>query len=187
MGGDDRYVGNIFLGGDPALAYGADVAPAVATERATAPPATTGTRRRSRTTSRSWPTPPAATTNDSGTSSSRCTSATTSTPPAPRPSRPSRGRSTLDGSDVTATVVDEGAEVYLDCHLPVAFDAIRVDSVSGSDLERVRFVDADFEEPDGTPVVLTADLVGAEKTSTDSYPPGPLTTLTSGSPRIRVW
>jgi len=98
-----------------------------------------------------------------------------------------QGAMTLDGSDVTATVVDEGAEVYLDCHLPIAFDTIRVHSVSGADLERVRLVDADFEEPDGTPIALTADLVGADKTSTNSYPPGPLTTLTSGSPRIRVW
>ena len=98
-----------------------------------------------------------------------------------------QGATVLAGSDVTAAVVDEGAEVYLECHLPAAFDNVRVDTVSGADLERVRFVDADFEEPDGTPVVLTADLVGADKTPASSYPAGPLTALTSGSPRIRVW
>ena len=93
----------------------------------------------------------------------------------------------LADSDISATVVDEGAEVYLECHLPVAFDDVRVDTVSGADLERVRFVDADFEEPDGTPVVLDADLVGVDKAPTSSYPAGPLTLLASGSSRIRVW
>ena len=147
----------------------------------------TDTRHRWRPTSRWWPIPPAATINASRASSSRSSSATTCTPPGPRPSRPSRGRSSSTGTDVTAAVVDEGAEVYLECHLPVDFDTVRVDAVSGADLERVRFVDADFEEPDGTPVVLGADLVGADKTPSGSYPPGPLTALASGSSRIRVW
>ena len=73
-----------------------------------------------------------------------------------------QGATVLEG-DVTAAVVDEGAEVYLECQLPADFDDVRVDTVSGADLERVRFVDADFEEPDGTPVVLGADLVGSPR------------------------
>ena len=97
------------------------------------------------------------------------------------------GATVLAGGDVTAAVVDEGAEVYLECQLPADFDNVRVDSVSGADLERVRFVDADFEEPDGTPVVLAADLVGADKIPANSYPPGPISALSSGSSRIRVW
>ena len=84
-------------------------------------------------------------------------------------------------------MVDEGAEVYLECQLPADFDTLRVDTITGADLERVRFVDADFEEPDGTPIVLGADLVGVDKTPSSSYPAGPLTALASGSSRIRVW
>ena len=98
-----------------------------------------------------------------------------------------QGAIILTGTDVTAGVVDEGAEVYLECQLPVDFDSIRIGTVGGADFERVRFVDADFEEPDGTPVVLGADLVGADKTPSGSYPAGPLTALASGSSRIRVW
>jgi hypothetical protein len=97
-----------------------------------------------------------------------------------------QGAVLLDG-DLTAAVVDEGAEVYLECQLPVEFDTLRVDTITGADLERVRFVDADFEEPDGTPVVLGADLVGVDKTSSNSHPAGPLTALSSGTSRIRVW
>ena len=59
--------------------------------------------------------------------------------------------------------------------------------VGGADLERVRFVDADFEEPDGTPAVLGADLMGVDKTTTSTHSAGPITALASGSSRIRVW
>ena len=55
------------------------------------------------------------------------------------------------------------------------------------DLERVRFVDADFEEPDGSPASLDTDLVGDRKTDGQTYPAGPIAALASGCSRIRVW
>ena len=60
-------------------------------------------------------------------------------------------------------------------------------TVGGADLERVRFVDADFEEPDGTPAVLATDLVGAVKTPIGLLPGWTLAALTSGVSRTRVW
>ena len=140
---------------------------------ATAPPATTGTRRRWRPTSRWWLIPPAATTNASRDVKQPVFIRDNVYAAGAKAFEAEQGAIILTGSDVTATVVDEGAEVYLECHLPVAFDAIRVDTVSGADLERVRFVDADFEEPDGTPVVLAADLVGADKTPSGLLPGRP--------------
>ena len=59
--------------------------------------------------------------------------------------------------------------------------------LTGRDLERVRFVDAEFEEPDGSPAVLDTDLVGARKTEGLDYPAGPLARLTSGASRIHIW
>lgn len=97
------------------------------------------------------------------------------------------GATVLPDGDATATVVDEGTEVFLECTLPGPFDDARVQTVSGVDLERVRFVDADFEEPDGSPAVLATDLVGADKAPTGSYPAGPISTLPSGHSRTRVW
>jgi hypothetical protein len=88
---------------------------------------------------------------------------------------------------VIATVVDEGAEVYLESNLPAEFDNVRLGIITGSDLERVRFVDAEFEERDGSPAVLATDLVGVEKTREGSYPAGPITPLASGEARTRVW
>ena len=67
------------------------------------------------------------------------------------------------------------------------FDDVRVGVVTGSDLDRVRFVDADFEERDGSSALLAADLVGAAKTGHDTYPVGPIAALASGTRRTRVW
>ena len=97
------------------------------------------------------------------------------------------GATHLSDGDATVRVVDEGAEVYLECSLPASFDDVRVPSVGGADLVRVRFVDAEFEEPDGTPSVMAADLVGAERTASGSYPAGPVNDLASGTSRTRVW
>ncbi len=186
-GGDDRYIGNIFLGGDPALAYGPKSS---RPGRRVVGHGTAG--------------------YDGHPSSIEAYLALVADPTRGDHERfkgvkqpvfirdnvyaagatgfeAEQGAVVLADSDVTATVVDEGAEVYLECHLPVDFDDMRVESVSGADLEPVRFVGADFEERDGTPVVLGADLVGADKTPGSSYPAGPLTGLGSSNSRIRVW
>ena len=104
-----------------------------------------------------------------------------------RPFEAEKGATVLTGTDVVATVVDEGAEVYLESRLPAEFDNVRLGIITGFDLERVRFVDAEFEERDGSPAVLATDLVGVEKTRHDSYSAGPITALASGVARTRVW
>jgi hypothetical protein len=106
---------------------------------------------------------------------------------AATPFEAEKGATVLTGNDVIATVVDEGAEVYLESNLPAEFDNVRLGIITGSDLERVRFVDAEFEERDGSPAVLATDLVGVEKTREGSYPAGPITALASGEARTRVW
>ncbi|MFD6142435.1 right-handed parallel beta-helix repeat-containing protein [Promicromonospora sp. NPDC060271] len=88
---------------------------------------------------------------------------------------------------VKVAVVDEGEHVYLETELPQALAAPRTDLVTGIDLPRVRFADADFEAPDGTVLVLDTDLVGERKRPGTSYAAGPLNALTSGTARARVW
>ena len=82
-------------------------------------------------------------------------------------------------------IIDEGNEVYLELSLPAAATASRINVVTGRDLERVRIADADFENPDGTPISADIDLVGTRKTPGTLYPVGPVATI--GSSRIRVW
>jgi Right handed beta helix region len=98
-----------------------------------------------------------------------------------------QGALVLDGADVRVAVVEAGDEVYLEAELPEAFDQARRGLIAGNDLERVRFVDADFEERDGTPARLDIDLVGVRKTGDGTYPAGPIAALAAGSSRIRVW
>ena len=90
-------------------------------------------------------------------------------------------------ADAVVTVVDEGSEVYLESRLPAEFDNVRLGIITGSDLERVRFVDAEFEECDGSPALLATDLVGLDKAPPGSYPAGPIATLASGLARTRLW
>jgi hypothetical protein len=94
---------------------------------------------------------------------------------------------TLSGCDIRATVVDEGDQVHLETQLPAAFDNARVSVITGADLEPVRFVDAEYEEPDGSPASATVDLIGTAKLQDRLYPPGPLASLTPGRTRLRLW
>jgi len=184
-GGDDRHIGNVFLGGDPASAYGPTSRAGQRADHGTAGynghPAsveaylalvadpTRGDHERFMDVKQ-----PVFIRDNVYAAGAKAFEA-------------EKGAIVLADSDVTAAVLDEGTEVYLECRLPIAFDNVRIDAVSGADLERVRFVDADFEEPDGSPVVLAADLVGVDKTQYSSYPAGPIAALASGTSRIRVW
>ncbi|WP_305787095.1 right-handed parallel beta-helix repeat-containing protein [Symbioplanes lichenis] len=87
----------------------------------------------------------------------------------------------------TVSILTEGDQVHLVADLPSAFDNARVGLVGGRDLPRVRFADADFEEPDGTPAVITTDLTGAARSATEPAAPGPIAALSSGSTRTRIW
>ena len=84
-------------------------------------------------------------------------------------------------------LVDEGDEVYLVAHLPEAFGQVRLGVVTGADLPRVRFTDADFEERDGSPLVVDVDLVGERKETGRTYPAGPIASLVPGTSHVRVW
>ena len=103
--------------------------------------------------------------------------------------RPSDGEPdalVLDG-EAAVTVEEDGDEVYLRALLPDGFDAAHVGVVTGADLEHVRFVDADFEERDGAPLVIDTDLIGVRKEHGQDYPAGPLAALRPGTTRLRVW
>lgn len=82
-------------------------------------------------------------------------------------------------------IIDEGEEVYLSCELPESFENILGQVHSTSTLKRVRIVDADFENPDGSDVVLDTDLLDEQKA--DKSPLGPIALLRKGKNYIKVW
>lgn len=85
------------------------------------------------------------------------------------------------------TVLDEGREVYLEADLPDAVHEFSVPVVTGADLGRVRYPDAEFEDPAGNLVLVDRDISGTTKHIGENYPAGPFSTLSHGARRIRVW
>jgi hypothetical protein len=183
VGGDDRYVGNVFVGGDLAAAYGREVEGVS--------PASFGTA--------AYDGHPA--------SFEQYLARIDEQPPGDHQrflgikqavyarenvyaggARPFEGeRDPVVLGAVTASVVDEGDAVYLETELPPEFGQALVGVVAGRDLERVRFADADFEERDGSPAVLDVDLLGERKQPGRKFAAGPVAGLAAGSARVRVW
>ncbi|MHA6526033.1 right-handed parallel beta-helix repeat-containing protein [Tessaracoccus sp. G1721] len=184
MGGDDRWIGNVFLGGDGREAYGPTARPSQVTGYGTAG-------------------------YDGHPSSFEDYLARLDDPSlgdherfagvrqpvylrdnvylsGARPFEAETRASVLDGAARVA-VVEEADGVYLETELPAGFEADVVGLISGRDLGRVRFVDAEFEERDGTPARLDADLVGGLKEEGGSYAAGPVVGLGEGTSRTRVW
>ncbi|HEX9042800.1 MAG TPA: right-handed parallel beta-helix repeat-containing protein [Trebonia sp.] len=184
-GGDDRYVGNVFLGGDAAAAYGPHALGSA--------PAGYGT----------------AGYDGSPATFAEYLARVAERPPShdhrrfPGVKQPAYLRDNVYGpgarafaaeasalaltQDVSLEVADEGTEVYLEARLPADFGRSGLGVVTGADLPRVRFADADFEERDGSPVVIDVDLLGERKEPGRSYPAGPIASLGPGSSRVRVW
>ncbi|HLS04113.1 MAG TPA: right-handed parallel beta-helix repeat-containing protein, partial [Actinomycetales bacterium] len=85
------------------------------------------------------------------------------------------------------SVIDEGESVYLEADIPAAFDSLKVGLITGADLVPVRVAGVDFEAPDGSPVRADVDLVGNSKTAANQYAAGPIANLASGKSRIQIW
>ena len=184
-GGDDRHVGNIFLGGDTTLAY--------------------------RSTSRTGQSAGYGTAGYNGHPASmeeylalvgdptRGDHERFNTVKQPvyvfenvyaagaQPFEAEKGAVVLNDDHATITIVEEGAEVHLETRLPAAFDNAGIGVITGADLEPVRFVDADFEDPDGVAAILDTDLTGEQKDRGQTYPAGPIAKLRGGSCRTRIW
>lgn len=83
------------------------------------------------------------------------------------------------------TIIEEGEEVYLSCELPESFYNILGEVKSTKTLSRVRIVDAEFENPDGSDLILDTDFLGTQKS--DQSPLGPISVLKKGKNYIKVW
>ncbi len=87
---------------------------------------------------------------------------------------------------VEVAVVEDGDGVWLETTVPADLADGVVGLVTAADLPKVRFADADFENPDGTPVAADRDLLGTPKVAGLKYPAGPLAALPGGTTRTRL-
>jgi len=78
---------------------------------------------------------------------------------------------------------DDG-KVYLKITLPESFDSFKSKPHTTVTLGRVRIVDADFENPDGSPLILNEDYFG--NCCGEASVPGPIAALKAGENRILV-
>ena len=182
VGGDDRYVGNVFVGGDPKIAYGKEPPegqrPAFAGTAAYDGYPASFEEYLDRVAARE----PGDHQRFLGLTQPVYAWGNVYAGGA-RPFTGESGPVLLDSARVS--VVDEGDEVYLETDLPAAFGQARHAVVTGADLPWVRFADADFEEHDGTPVVVDVDLTGEPRANGASA--GPIAALGAGPSRQRVW
>lgn len=86
-----------------------------------------------------------------------------------------------------AEVFTDETGVYLHTSLPDDFSTTSTGAVSGAELPRVLVADADFEDATGGQVLAHLDLVGVKKMVGQRFPAGPLAALTSGVARHRLW
>ncbi len=91
----------------------------------------------------------------------------------------------LEDFDPTIDIIEEKNGVYLSCRLPEAFETFTCGILSTQTLKRVRIVDAEFENPDGSPLILDHDFLNRKKD--DGCVPGPITSLKAGDNKVRVW
>ncbi|WP_435588094.1 right-handed parallel beta-helix repeat-containing protein [Micromonospora aurantiaca (nom. illeg.)] len=182
-GGDDRYVGNLFLGGDPGAAYGpgaeGEGPPLAGTAGYDGHPASFAEYL-----ARLADQPP----------SDQQKYVEVRQPVYARANAYAAGARPFEGEHeplvlgaATATVVDEGDAVWLVTDLPEAFGEARIGVVTGRDLERVRCADAEFEEADGSPAVMDVDLTGELRQPDRDGAVGPIAGLASGAHRTRVF
>lgn len=88
-----------------------------------------------------------------------------------------------DPADLSVTTID--GSVTLRITLPADFTDLEVPVVTTAALGKVRMVDADFENPDGSPLRLDVDLLGDRRD--DPSVAGPVHSLTGGQNTVTIW
>ncbi|QQE77920.1 right-handed parallel beta-helix repeat-containing protein [Alicyclobacillus sp. SO9] len=82
-------------------------------------------------------------------------------------------------------IVEEDTAVYLVIDLPATFDEMLGEVQTTETLQRVRIVDADFENPDGSEIAVDTDLLDEKRGATSAF--GPVTALQKGKNRVKIW
>lgn len=93
-------------------------------------------------------------------------------------------KAVVTGFDPKAKVVEDGDGVYLEIECDESMFTLQTQIHGTSTLGAVRLVNAEFETPEGTPIVLDTDITGAKRGGRPV--PGPVEGLKPGKNRIRL-
>ncbi|UUZ80458.1 right-handed parallel beta-helix repeat-containing protein [Paenibacillus sp. P26] len=83
------------------------------------------------------------------------------------------------------SIIDQGDEGFLSIELPESFETLLGEVHSTATLPRVRIVDAEFENPDGSDLILDTDYLDELRVERSAI--GPMTNLKKGKNYIKVW
>jgi len=87
--------------------------------------------------------------------------------------------------DPGLSIETEAGAVFLRCTLPEGFNAFTSTPLTTAALGRVRIVDAEFENPDGSALILDSDILDAPVYANSVA--GPCANLRAGPNRVKVW
>jgi hypothetical protein len=87
--------------------------------------------------------------------------------------------------DPGVKIHEEGSAVYLEININKELLDIPAKIASTETLGTVRIVDAIYDDPNGNPIVLDIDYLGARRSKKPVA--GPIEGLKTGSNRIKVW
>lgn len=82
-------------------------------------------------------------------------------------------------------IIGQGEEGFLSIELPESFEELTGVIPSTATLPRVRIVDAEFENPDGSAVILDTDFLDQPKAGQSTV--GPIAQLKKGTNTIKLW
>lgn len=82
-------------------------------------------------------------------------------------------------------ILEEKDQVFLVIDLPKEYEQIKTDVASSSTLSHPRVAAYAFENPDGSELLLDSDYLNQQENNPRKL--GPLSTLTSGKNKIKVW
>jgi hypothetical protein len=83
------------------------------------------------------------------------------------------------------SITEEDTGVFLSIELPASIDELKAEVIETETLGRVRLADCNFENPDGSDLVLDEDLF--EGLHSEGAAVGPLASLQAGANRVKVW
>jgi hypothetical protein len=82
-------------------------------------------------------------------------------------------------------ILEEGSDVYLEINIQKKLLDVPAKIASTETLGTVRIVDAIFDDPNGNPIILDHDYLGARRPEKPAV--GPIEGLKPGANRIKVW
>lgn len=90
----------------------------------------------------------------------------------------------LPDFDPDLSIEERSDGVYLNLKLPTGFEVFTAQQQDTRSLGRVRIVDADYEHPDGSMLVVEEDYLGSIR---DNAVAGPINSLKDGINSVKVW